>query len=572
MNLLLSTLNSKYIHASLGIYSLSAYLSAAKLPDIHVELREYTTQTPLLNILADMQPLQPDIIALAVYIWNKDESMRLTKVLKTAMPGCTIVLGGPEVSFNAVQVLADNPEVDYIVQGEGEIVFAELVQFIKQGGNLPTCVSCHAQTSDSVYAVSDLNTLPFAYTQFSAAELANKIIYYESSRGCPYACSYCLSGISRHVRYKDFRQVTAELGYLISRGVKQVKFVDRTYNLDAKHYLPIMQFLAAQDTDINFHFEIKADLLTDEVLAFLRTVPKGRFQFEVGIQTTSARTLQAINRVDNWHRLAGSVHKLLEFGNIHVHVDLIAGLPYEDLETFKNSFNNVHSLWADMLQLGFLKVLHGSTISGQICTHGYKYMPCPPYEVLSNNYISYTELRQLKLIEDLLEKYHNSGRYKHTLRYLLTTCYCDDAFAFYEQFAHYLESQNQHLQSLSSKNNLQLLLGFIEQNAALRPYMPTLYELLHLDTFVVGENWRNEFFAARIDTADNKDYLENFWRDNDLVGKYLPDYRFTSWRQVKKIYRMEEFVIDGQSRLYIWDEQSAQLINIDNEDFYRAIQ
>lgn len=572
MNLLLSTLNSKYIHSSLGIYSLAAYLNSCKLPNVNSKLREYTTQTPLLNILADIQPLQPDVIALAVYIWNKEETLRLTKVLKTALPDCIIVLGGPEVSFNAAQVLADNQEVDYIVQGEGEFVLDELLQFLNGAATLPDCVSSRSQLHDSIHAVQDLNTLPFAYTDFSAQELANKIVYYESSRGCPYACSYCLSGISRHVRYKDYALVIQDLSYLLQQEVKQVKFVDRTYNLDTKHYLPIMQFLAAQDTNTNFHFEIKADLLTPQVLEFLRTVPKGRFQFEIGIQTTNPATLAAINRTDNWAKLAENIRTLLSFGNIHLHVDLIAGLPYEDLNTFRQSFNNVHNLGAQILQLGFLKLLHGSTIAEETATHGYKYMPCTPYEVLSNNYLSYAQLRQLKLIEDVVEKYYNSGRYQYTLRYLTQICYKQDAFAFYEQFAAYLKLHNWHLQSLSSKTNLELLLSFITQEELLLAHRVVLNELLHLDSFIAGENWRTEFFVSRIDAPSNKDYLENFWRDNQLVSKYLPDYKFSSWRQVKKLYRMEEFWLDEQRRIYIFDTQTEQLITIDSEDFYRVVQ
>lgn len=572
MKLLLGTLNSKFIHSSLGIYSVAAYFNTIKQKNHKLELREYTTQTPLLSILADMQPLEPEVIALAVYIWNKEETLRLTKVLRQALPNCVLVLGGPEVSFNAAQVLTDNPEIDYIVQGEGDMVFVELVEYLasEHALPLPACVSKQGQIQTEVCAVNDLDTLPFVYSSLEL-DLSNKIIYYESSRGCPYACSYCLSGISRQVRYKSYANVVQELGYLIAQGVKQVKFVDRTYNLDDRHYLPIMRFLASQDTDTNFHFEIKADLLTEEVLDFLQTVPVGRFQFEIGIQTTHAPTLRAINRVDNWHKIQHNVQRLLSFGNIHIHVDLIAGLPYEDLTTFKGSFNAVHNLWADMLQLGFLKILHGSSISEQIQEHNYRYMPVVPYEVLSNKYISYAELRQLKLIEDLVDKYYNSGKYQHTLRFI-TARYADDAFAFYEQFTQYLESKNMHLQSLSSRTHMQLLREFIAQSAKLAAQQNELDELLYFDSFISGEKWCAEFFATKLDVPANKELLENFWRNDSLVAKYVPDYKFMSWSQVRKRYRMEEFVLNAERCLYMVDATQDRLIRVNGEDFYGAVQ
>lgn len=566
MKILLSTLNSKFIHSSLGIYSIAAYLNATSANSDNNIVREYTTQTPILNIMADIQPLSPEIIALAVYIWNKEETLRLTKVIKQVMPNCIIVLGGPEVSFNAAQVLASNSEIDYIIQGEGDIVFSQLVAYLENGGGLPKYVSSQTMTNASIGIVDNLDNLPFVYEQLNL-NMDNKIIYYESSRGCPYACSYCLSGVSRNVRYKNYHNVIQDLAYIISKGAKQVKFVDRTYNLDSTHYLPIMHFLAAQDTNTNFHFEIKADLLTDEVLDFLQTVPRGRFQFEIGIQTTHTPTLAAINRIDNWQSIKKSVQKLLGFGNIHIHVDLIAGLPYEDFETFKTSFNNVHNLWADMLQLGFLKILSGSTIEQQIADHEYKYMPISPYEVLSNRYIAYDKLRKLKLIEDLVEKYYNSAKYKHTLRYI-ALCYEQGMFAFYEQFAEYLEVHNMHLRSFSSKFNMKLLQDFISQSSKLQAHKVELQERLYLDSFIANESWTKEVFISRLDTNTNKELMEEFWRNDELVGKYLPNYKFSAWRQIKKQYSMEEFILNGLKNIYILDVKNAKLIEVDGEDFY----
>ena len=561
MKVMIATINSKYAHTSLGVYAVAGYLRATT--EHEVSVKEYALQTPLLSVLADIQPVQPQVLCLAVYIWNKNEILQLADMVKKVLPDCKIVLGGPEVSFHAECILQKYAFVDYIVQGEGEEATRNLLLALNTSAPMVS-VSYREHISSEIAVVEDLDTLPFIYEYLPELDLSNRIVYYESSRGCPYSCSYCLSGISHLVRHRSVDKVLRELQWFINRKVRQVKFVDRTYNLDIKHYLPIMEFLAAADTDTNFHFEIKADILSEQVVDFLSKVPLGRFQLEIGIQSTHAPTLQAINRQNNFEKLANNVVRLLENKNMHIHVDLIAGLPHESYEDFKTSFNQVYALGADMLQLGFLKILHGSQISSELIQHNYQYMMEPPYEVLQNKYISYEQLRRLKLVEDLLEKYHNSGLYKHSLPRIIA-CFAD-AFDFFEQLSYFVEQNGMQLQNLSTKTTLKLLLDFVRSSLTTRS--EELVECLHLDVFVAGEGWRKEFFVSPLDDAQ-EDFL-NFFRNEDIVRKYLPNYQTQTWRQIKKNYPMEIFKINSRT-IYIFDVTDSKLVEVDERDFYGTL-
>ena len=564
MKILVTTINSKYVHTGLGIYAVAGYLRAQNRHEVAV--KEYTIQTPLLSILADIEPLAADIVGLAVYIWNKEQCLALSQMIKAVRPNCKIVLGGPEVSFNAPDILRNNPHIDYVIQGEGEQVLAQLAAAIADGTSTALDgVSGQEALSDKIAVVDNLDSLPFAYKYLNDVDMEGRILYYESSRGCPYRCSYCLSGISHRVRLRSVPSAISELQWLIDKKVKQVKFVDRTYNLTKEHYLPIMRYLAAQDTATNFHFEIKADLLTPDILEFLATVPKGRFQLEIGIQTTYAPALAAINRRNDWELLQQNIKKLLGFGNMHIHVDLIAGLPYETYAAFQQSFNDVYALGADMLQLGFLKILHGASIGAQIAEHGYKYMAVPPYEVLANNYITYPQLRRLKLIEDLTEKYYNSGLYKNVLPRIL--CAYPQAFDFFAEFSVFLEERQLHLQSLSTKSDLKLLLEFLADK--IPENYAELVELLRLDAFVAQLGFAADLLDSKI--ALHNEALVKFFGNDDNIRKYCPTYRFINWRQVKKFYPMEIFELGGRERIFMLDVAQARLIEIAKEDFYRVI-
>lgn len=563
MKVLIATVNSKYAHTSLGIYAVAGYLRALTEHEILIE--EYTIQTPILTILANIYPHRPQVLGLAMYIWNKNEILQLAALVKKVLPTCKIILGGPEASFNSSEILKHNPAIDYIVMGEGEQSMRELLEALECNKSLPLSVATYEHIGSEIAMVENLDELPFVYKLLPHLDLDNHIVYYESSRGCPYRCSYCLSGISRMVRKRSLHKVFEELQWFIDKNVRQVKFVDRTYNLDINHYLPIMQFLAQAKTTTNFHFEIKADNLTQEVIEFLKSVPKGRFQFEVGIQSTHSETLEAINRQNDFKKICNNIAQILSFENIHVHVDLIAGLPYEDYATFQKSFNQVYALQADMLQLGFLKILHGSIIEQQILEHDYQYMPAPPYEVVANKYINYEELRRLKLIEDLVEKYYNSGKYKKSIKSLVALF--GNAFDFYEQFAIFVEQSGKYLQSFGDKTNTVILLDFIKTK------LPTIYleleEMVHLDVFTQQYGWRQEVFVSKIE--DKKEEFLEFFRNETVLKKYLPEYITAPWRQIKKYYPMEIFNIDNREVIYILLMSSNRLIEVDERDFYGSL-
>ncbi len=541
VKVVLTTLNAKYIHSSLALRSLAA---SCRQDGLDITVKEYTINNELLTILGDLWREKPSVVGLACYIWNTDLTLALVRLLKKVLPATTVVLGGPEVSYDSRQLMADNPEVDYIILGEGEETLAALLAALAVGKPV-TGIAGLAWRNGGIHAsqprvVASLDSLPFAYRDADMAELKDKIIYYETSRGCPFACRYCLSGATTGVRFLSGERVRRELAFFIAHGVKQVKFVDRTFNAKKAHYLPILHFLASRDTATNFHFEIAADLLDEAVLAFLRTVPPGRFQFEIGVQSTNPATLDAIERKNDWPRIVAGVGGLRAGGNSHLHLDLIAGLPYEDYRRFGESFNDVYRLRPDMLQLGFLKLLKGSGIRRQAADHGYIFADAAPYEVLANNYLAYADIRRLKIIEEVLNQTYNSGRFTATLAWLVAA-WQDDAFAFYEALAVYWEEGDLHMTAHSGKGLARILADFCR---TVKPELAaTVREFLKFDALLTDRGavrpaflpWDGEAWQAA-KTA--------FWREEAIVRKYLPDYTFTSWRDVKNSFHLEIFACD----------------------------
>ena len=523
MKIILTAIGSKYIHTALGLRSIRAY---AKAQGIETELIEDSAQTPLLSVLAEITAQEPDIVGLSVHIWNKNYVYSLIRLLRKVMPQVKIVAGGPEVSFEPQRIFGECPQIDYIIMGEGEETFVQLVRALADGGEVPEHVAYQKDgkviANGGTTVVDDLDVLEFPYLDLAEIVAAKKIVYYECTRGCPFNCSYCLSGISRNVRKRSLAKVYADLDSLIAAKVPLVKFVDRTYNLDENYFLPIMQHLAQADTDATFHFEIKADLLSEKVLQFLETVPKGRFQFEIGVQTTNAPTLAAINRRDDWHKLTANVTRLLCSGNIHLHLDLIAGLPYEGVAEFEKSFNDVYGLQPDMLQLGFLKVLPGTQMEQQRDEHGIIYMDEPPYEILATKYINYNELRFLKVLEDVFDHTYNSGRFVHTLAYL--TALEGSAFRFYTKFAKWWQARGEYPLGHNVRGVTKLLYEFVQE-------------------------CYTEHFAS---TDELNEKVMAFWRDAERVRRYVPEYNFATWRQIQKNYTIEYFDCDplGDGAVY----------------------
>lgn len=541
MRSLLTTLNAKYIHSSLALRNLRSYCKS-EFNDIIV--REYTINNTLLDMLADIYLYRPDIIGFACYIWNIEMTLELAHLVKKVLPGVKIVLGGPEVSYDSINVLRKHDYVDYIVLGEGEETLKQLLLALNEQSTVNNIAGVALRQDGGglkegcPQIVEHLDSIPFAYNQHDITDLSDKIIYYESSRGCPFSCQYCLSSATAGVRYYSMNRIFRDLQFFVDHNVKQVKFVDRTFNANKQHYFPILKFLARQECRTNFHFEIAADILDEEVIEFLKSVPKGRFQFEVGIQSTNESTLAEIRRNNNWSAIVNVVSKVLSYGNIHMHLDLIIGLPFENMDRFGQSFNEVFKLQPDMLQIGFLKLLKGAGLRKRAHQHGYVHMDIPPYEVLSNKYISYQEIRELKLLEDLFNDFYNSGRFKLSLPFLIDIS-GGDAFRFFRSLTAYWEERGLHMTSQSTKTLFKELLGYCMKTFS-EVQVDVCLDLLKMDA-LMSENGkiRPEFLPW-----NNEKWLDDktaFWRNQEIIKKYIPDYCFTTWRDLKKRYHIEVF-------------------------------
>lgn len=543
MQVVLSAINSKYIHTGLGLRYVGEY---AKAQGHEVTLIEETINTPILAVLERIMAVPAQVYGFSVHIWNNPFVFKLIRMLRKLRPQAAIVVGGPEVAFDAERIFAELPQADYIVQGEGELVFSELLEYLAGGGAVPQHIAYRegeqVNLNGGITVIDDMSLLPFPYPDLEKMLAEHKIVYYECTRGCPFNCAYCLSGISRSVRKRPLELVLRDLDRFIAAGVPLVKFVDRTYNLDEKYFLPMMQHLAQADTNATFHFEIKADILSEQVMDFLATVPKGRFQLEIGIQSTHQPTLKAINRQDNWEKLSANVKRLLSFGNMHIHVDLIAGLPYEDLPTFAKSFDDVYGLGADMLQLGFLKVLPGTQMRRETEQHDLRYMDEPPYEILATKYMPYEDMLYLKHLDNILDQTANSGGFKYTLRALLRASGMN-AFAFYRQLTQWWVKAGFYPQTHNAKGVAAILKQFIEENYV--EQQTELLEILRFDVFCEIPQWRPEWLKWQTEAIF--DAVSAFWRDEEKVRRYIPAYKFSSWRQIHKLYPIELFKADWET-------------------------
>ena len=584
VKIVLSTLNAKYIHSSLALRYLATFCQA---PEREIAIREYTVNNSLLDIVSDLFTCQADVIGLACYIWNIEASLQLAALIKKVQPEAIIVLGGPEVSYQPEDILNKSMAVDYVVLGEGEQTFDVLLTMLSEGhkgNNIPGVAYRNqgAVVASQPRQVANLDDIPFSYSDEDMEYLKDKILYYESSRGCPFACQYCLSSATSGVRFVSLERVMSDLRFFISHNVKQVKFVDRTFNARKQHYFPILKFLAEQTCRTNFHFEIAVDILDQEVIEFLRQVPPGRFQFEIGIQSTNAQTLTAIKRHNNWPQIVKHVSKIRDYGNIHMHLDLIVGLPYENINIFAKSFDEVYSLRPDMLQIGFLKLLKGSGIRENAASHGYIAMDNAPYEVLANNYMDYATIRHLKILEEVFEQVYNSGRFQYSLPWLIAAG-GGGAFAFYNKLADYWEQHRYHLVAHSAKSLHKYLAEFC--TACYPQVLKEYYELLKFDALMSEHgSVRPEFLPwNQVNQAANDkwaEYKTGFWRDSNRVHRYLPNFTFTTWRDVKKTYHIEVFSVDVPAYLqfnerivekevavlfsYEDDKPSYQVINYDD--------
>ena len=425
---LIVAINAKYIHSNLAIYSIRAY---CKKCGINLDIAEFTINQKTDRMLKEIYKKKPDFIGFSCYIWNIEFVLKLAGEVKRVLPDVTIWLGGPEVSYDAANVIADNDFVDGVMIGEGERTFSRVIKAYENGDDVSQIPGVAVRGSIKVHQAEYMNMddIPFPYENFK--DMEHRIIYYESSRGCPYSCSYCLSSVDKRVRFRSMELVKKELKVFIDANVPQVKFVDRTFNCDRKRTKEIWEFIRDNDNGItNFHFEISADIITDEEIELLHSLRPGLVQLEIGVQTTNEKTVQAIRRKMDFEKLSYVVNRIHETGNVHQHLDLIAGLPYEDYASFRNSFNDVYALKPEQLQLGFLKVLKGSYMQEQAYENDIVYSSYPPYEVLSTPWLPYSDVLRLKGVEEMVGVYYNSGQFVTTVKYMEK--YFDTPFDMFE--------------------------------------------------------------------------------------------------------------------------------------------
>lgn len=623
MKFLLAALNAKYIHSNPAIYSLRAY--AGEELQEYIELAEYTINNHLQDILADIYRRKPDVVGFSCYIWNWKMIQELLRELPKLLPQTDIWLGGPEVSYDAEQILKDYPQVAGIMIGEGEATFRELLQsYIKRCAVADNCkiniseeskprnlIKSDATKSDIVelsidYAaantcmvqknvsytgrksilndsvkkqedfgerfccipglylrtgytpmreLTDMSKIPFLYSDLEPFE--NRIIYYETSRGCPYRCSYCLSSIDKVVRLRDINVVKKELQFFLDNKVPQVKFVDRTFNCNHDHAMAVWQYIHEHDNGVtNFHFEISADILREDEIALLQKLRPGLAQLEIGVQSVNEKTISAINRVmnvDKLEKIVASVHK---GHNIHQHLDLIAGLPYEDYESFGKSFDRVYAMKPEQLQLGFLKVLKGSEMCERAEEFGISYLSEPPYEVLYTKWLSYEEILRLKKIEEMVELYYNSNQFTHTLLFLQREF--AGPFAMFEALADFYECKGFFTNSPARAYRYNVLLQFAEETDA--EHADIYKELLTYDMYLRENLKSRPIFATDLSVnEESKNAVREFYRKEEQERKWLPDYAEYDWKQLSKMTHLELF------RYPVWDVEALSADNFASE-------
>lgn len=541
MNIVLAAINAKYIHSNLAVYSLRAYAQQYK---DEIQIAEYTINQQIDDILMDLYKKKPDVLCFSCYIWNLSYVEELIRELGKIFPSVPIWVGGPEVSYDTKDVLERLPEVTGVIFGEGEKTFLEVVEYYHGKDVKLSEIKGIAYRGEegqflqnSWREVMDLSEVPFVYHDM--ADFKNKIIYYESSRGCPFSCSYCLSSIDKCLRFRKLELVEKELQFFIDEKVPQVKFVDRTFNCNHKHAIAIWKYIKEHDKGItNFHFEVAADLLNEEELKLIESMRPGLIQLEIGVQSTNEQTIREIRRTMRFEEVARIVQRINQGENVHQHLDLIAGLPYEDMESFQKSFDDVYRLHSEQLQLGFLKVLKGSYMESQKERYGLVYKSRPPYEVLYTKWLSYEEMMQLKSVEEMVEVYYNSGQFSYCLRKLEEEY--ASPFVLYQGLGRYYENHELHLMSHSRITRYEILLGFIREKHKERE---SLYrELLTFDLYL-RENVKNRpEFAGEHEVS--KDWLNAFYETESKEHQYLIGYEAYDKRQLRKMTHIEKFHYD----------------------------
>jgi radical SAM superfamily enzyme YgiQ (UPF0313 family) len=544
--ILLTAVNAKYIHSNLAIRYLKKYCENQIKG---IDITEFSINDNINNILKKLYRSNSDIYGFSCYIWNISLIRSICSSLKKAKPKAVIIVGGPEVSYDPASLLENNPFIDYVVVGEGEETLLDLLNCIKSDrynlSDIPGIAYREETTVVITQArsqIASLDAIPFPYDNFN--EFENKIIYYETSRGCPFNCQYCLSSTIHGVRYLSMDRLRKDIKNFVEAGIKQVKLVDRTFNCDISRSIEIMQYITEQNAPTNFHFEIAADLINEHFLKTVEKAPEGMFQFEIGVQSTNPKTLSEIKRTMNFDKVRINVERLVALKNSHIHLDLIAGLPYEDMKSFASSFNDVYTLKPDMLQLGFLKLLKGSNMRERISEYGMEHHDFPPYEVIKTKWLSYDELIVLKDLEHIFEQYYNSGRFKNSLDFLIPIL-AVDPFSFYYSFSEYWSSKEYYNSSKSINELYEILKNFIidlymdKLNADI---LNLFNEYMKLDWVLYSKSGSIPPIIERFDHTTLKEKLQGYLKDNVTEMEGFEAFKNMSMREVLKHVGYEVFL------------------------------
>ena len=551
---LLVAINAKYIHSNLAVYCLKKY--AEKYSD-YIEIAEYTINQYTDYIFKDIYKRRPDVVLFSCYIWNIDYVSCIIRNLRKVMESAEIWVGGPEVSYSAEDFLKEYTEVNGVMVGEGEKIFLKMMKrWIESVGELNNINGIVYRENNNIITnphecIMDLSDLPFPYDNLN--EFKNKIIYYESSRGCPYSCSYCLSSVDKKLRFRNLDLVKKELKIFINNNIQQVKFVDRTFNCNKSHAMEIWQFIKDNDNGVtNFHFEISADLIGENELELFKSMRPGLIQLEIGVQTTNSKTIREINRTMNLDKLKYVVEKINSFGNIHQHLDLIAGLPYEDYNSFIKSFNDVYAMHPEQLQLGFLKVLNGAEMQKSTEKYGLVYTSDPPYEVLSTKWLSFDDIIKLKNIEEMVELFHNSRQFTNTLSWLENKY--ESPFEMFEEIGRYYEAHKLHEVKHNRIQNYEIIYEYIKSNY--EDY--EIFEQLIILDIYLRENIKSRpLFLKEQDKESLREYYHKYKQAGKMIHIEEFSINVSEWFENKKIIKEKQIVLfdyNNKNPINLWCE------------------
>ena len=583
MKVLLAAINAKYIHSNLGIYSLKTYgekmLKEWELAEqAEISLAEYTINHQMEQILQDIYKRKPDVIGFSCYIWNISYVKMILADIKKVLPDVKIWAGGPEVSYHGEAFLKEEPAVDLVMMGEGEITFAHFLKALLEGEDLKQVPGLMVRNADGTFTdtgfrqVMDMSQIPFPYAFMDMKELEHRIIYYESSRGCPFSCAYCLSSIDKKLRFRSLDLVLPELEWFLQAKVPQVKFVDRTFNCKKSYAMAIWQYIRDHDNGVtNFHFEIAADLLDKDELDLLSTMRPGLVQLEIGVQSTNEKTLEAIRRKTDIEEIREITETINSWHNIHQHLDLIAGLPWEDLESFKKSFNDVYEMEPEQLQLGFLKVLKGSYMEELIPDCDLLYSAAPPYEVLCTKWLSYGDVLELKDIEEMTEVHYNSRQFTCTLKELEKEF--DTPYEMFSFMAGYYNKNHLFGISHSRIARYEILWKIIQERLEKNGKCETqamaenvnisekleLYRDLLMTDLYLRENVKSRPTFAR-DLSSSKDFVREFFQKEEKTPEHLSGYEGYDSRQMAKMAHLEP-LRDGTYLLFDYKKRDPLSYN-----------